>query len=110
MVPRCRTATSDLRLRPSSGRATRDGLWTARQVPDRYAVTRDFVYAHANELGRIRLGTDPRPRLRLDPGTVPEGWAHVDEPLAGVGHRQRPVAERRRRLPPVDLIPFERDL
>jgi len=30
-------------------------------------VSRDYVYAHAGELGAIRLGTGPRPRMRFDP-------------------------------------------
>jgi hypothetical protein len=86
-----------------------DGLWTARQVADHYAVTRDFVYAHANELGGIRLGAGPRPRLRFDPATLRERWAHVNELPPVARQRPRSAAKRRERLPPVDLIPFERD-
>lgn len=93
-------------VRRASGEA---GLWTARQVADRYAVTRDFVYAHANELGGIRLGAGPRPRLRFDPATVRECWAHVNELPAVARQRGRPGAKGRARLPRVDLIPFERD-
>ena len=78
-------------------------------VADHYAVTRDFVYAHANELGGIRLGTGPRPRLRFDPATVRERWAHVNETPAVTRERRRPGGNRRERLTPVDLIPFERD-
>lgn len=99
--------------RPSAltvGRARdENGLWTARQVADHYAVTRDFVYAHANELGGIRLGGGPRPRLRFDPAAVRERWAHVNEPPAVAKQRPRPASKRRERLPPVDLIPFERE-
>lgn len=90
-------------------RRSEAGLWTARQVADHYAVTREFVYAHANELGGIRLGTGPRPRLRFDPATVRDRWGHVNEPPAVARQRRRDAAKRRERLPPVDLIPFERD-
>ena len=34
-----------------------DALWTARQVADHYAVTRGFVYAHAND----SAGSDSAP-------------------------------------------------
>jgi hypothetical protein len=47
-----------------------DGLLTARQVAARFNVDRSWVYAHAQELGVIRLGDGPRPRLRFDPALV----------------------------------------
>ena len=49
--------------------ATTDGLLTAAQVAARFNVDRSWVYAHAEELGVVRLGSGPRPRLRFD-GTV----------------------------------------
>ena len=36
----------------------------------RFNVDRSWVYAHANELGVIRLGNGPRPRLRFDSAVV----------------------------------------
>ena len=46
------------------------GLLTARQVAARFNVERSWVYAHADELGVVRLGQGPRPRLRFDPAVV----------------------------------------
>jgi len=46
------------------------GLLTASQVAAAFNVTRGWVYAHADELGAIRLGDGPRPRLRFDPAMV----------------------------------------
>ena len=46
------------------------GLLTARQVAARFSVERSWVYAHADELGVIRLGHGPRPRMRFDPAVV----------------------------------------
>jgi len=46
------------------------GLLTAREVAARFKVDRSWVYAHANDLGVIRLGNGPRPRLRFDPVVV----------------------------------------
>lgn len=47
-----------------------DELLTARQVAARFNVERSWVYAHAHELGVIRIGDGPRPRLRFDPAVV----------------------------------------
>lgn len=46
------------------------GMLTARQVAARFNVERGWVYAHADELGVVRLGRGPRPRLRFDPAVV----------------------------------------
>ena len=46
------------------------GLLTATEVALAFNVTRGWVYAHADELGAIRLGDGPRPRLRFDPAIV----------------------------------------
>src|SRR4051794_26213047 len=45
-------------------------LLTAAQVARRFGVARSWVYAHADELGVVRLGDGPRPRLRFDPAVV----------------------------------------
>ena len=52
------------------GRAEPERLLTAQEVAVRFNVDRSWVYAHANELGVIRLGTGPRPRLRFDAAVV----------------------------------------
>lgn len=41
-------------------------------------VERDWVYAHARQLGAIRLGDGPRARLRFDPEVVAERLAGAD--------------------------------
>jgi hypothetical protein len=41
-------------------------LLDAAQLARRLGVSRDWVYAHANELGALVLGTGPRARLRFD--------------------------------------------
>jgi hypothetical protein len=45
---------------------------SAAQVAARWGVERAWVYAHAEQLGALRLGTGPRPRLRFDPVRVAE--------------------------------------
>ena len=45
-------------------------LLTATDVADMLAVSRSWVYDHADELGAVRLGTGPRPRLRFDADEV----------------------------------------
>lgn len=52
------------------GRGQADGLMTTREVAARFNVERGWVYAHAGELGVIRLSDGPRPRLRFDPVVV----------------------------------------
>jgi hypothetical protein len=41
-----------------------------RAVCSRFDVSVDYVYAHARELGAIRLGEGPKARLRFDLATV----------------------------------------
>jgi hypothetical protein len=45
-------------------------LLTAGQVAARFNVDRSWVYAHANELGVVRLGSGRRPLLRFAPAIV----------------------------------------
>jgi hypothetical protein len=47
-------------------------LETAAELARRFAVDRSWVYAHADELGVVRLGDGPRARLRFDPHKVGE--------------------------------------
>ena len=80
------------------GRAARwPALLTAAEVASRFNVARSWVYAHANELGAIRLGTGPRARLRFDPAIVeqvlnPQPLATA--PAAGL----LPIRDARRRV------------
>jgi hypothetical protein len=45
-------------------------LLTAEQVAGRFGVTSAWVRQHAVELGALRLGAGPRPRLRFNADTV----------------------------------------
>jgi predicted DNA-binding transcriptional regulator AlpA len=58
------TVVSERALEP---RSKPDSLLNARQVAERLGVSRDWVYEHATELGAIRIGRGPRPRLRFPP-------------------------------------------
>jgi hypothetical protein len=59
------------------------GAWIdAAEVARRHSVSRAWVYAHARELGAVRLGTGDRPRLRFDPAEVRRRLqAYVPSPL-----------------------------
>jgi hypothetical protein len=69
------------------------------------AIDRDWVYAHAGELGAVRLG-GAHGRLRFDTRVV----AHALRTRQALARRRtpRPSAGRRRRpANRVDLIPYE---
>lgn len=42
------------------------GLVGARELAEELGVSTDYVYAHATELGAIRLGAGPKARIRFD--------------------------------------------
>ncbi len=44
----------------------------AAELARRLGVEREWVYAHASELGAIRLGSGSTPRLRFDPAIAIE--------------------------------------
>jgi hypothetical protein len=60
-------------------------LLTAQEVATRFNVDRGWVYAHADELGVVRIGQGPRPRLRFDAAVVAQQL---------LGGRGREVAPR----------------
>ena len=82
----------------------RGELVDASEVARRFGVSRGWVYEHAGELGALRLGGGPRPRLRFE-------LAAVDAALrSGVGQQERGSrGSRRRRAKPatsgVELLP-----
>lgn len=47
-----------------------ESLLTATDVARRFNVDRSWVYAHARELGVVRIGEGSRPRLRFDPAVI----------------------------------------
>jgi hypothetical protein len=58
--------------KPAVGATDTSELVDAAEVARRFGVSRDCVYAHADELGAIRVGTGSRPRLRFDQAIVAE--------------------------------------
>lgn len=54
-------------------------LLDAAQLAQRLGVERDWVYAHAAQLGGVRLG-GPKGRLRFDPATVDERLDQTERP------------------------------
>ncbi len=73
---------------------------------------RDRVCAaieEADELGAIRLGAGPRPRLRFDPAVVRERWASVNAPPPVASTRRRRPATKLHVVPTDDLLEFDSD-
>jgi hypothetical protein len=67
-------------------------LVDAAELARRFGIERSWVYSHAIELGAVKLGDGPKPRLRFDPEvaarvlrTVGEGSAA--DPPARSGER-----------------------
>jgi hypothetical protein len=66
------------------------GLVDAAELARRLGVTRAWVYEHATELGAIRLGDGPSPRLRFDPAEAVAAMRPVQrEPPAPMTTRRR---------------------
>jgi hypothetical protein len=100
-------------LSRSASDARRDALWTAQRVATHYGVRVDFVYQHADELGCVRLGGGPCPRIRFDPDAVQARWARVGGamPAEMTPKRRRPPT-RRSTTPQAntqDLLEFDRE-
>ena len=74
----------------------RSGLVDAHSIAAELQVERDWVYAHARELGAVRLGDGPKARLRFDLRQVRE---RVDE-LAAKVEQPQPGRRRRPRVRP----------
>jgi hypothetical protein len=55
-------------------------LVDAAEIARIHGKTRSWVYEHAGELGAVRLGSGPRPRLAFSPARVAERLEKVDEP------------------------------
>jgi hypothetical protein len=89
-----------LRSEPPHGR-----LVDAATLADELSVDRSYVYAHADELGAVRLGGGSKPRLRFDLEAAREAMSRYaskqsqgSNASAGV-KSAAPAAPRRRRLP-----------
>ena len=78
----------------------------AAEIARRFKVDRGYVYAHADELGAIRLGSGPRSRLRFDPKRVAEVLA--PKPFTP-DPDPAPRPPRPRRIAEIDLLPVKGD-
>ncbi len=78
----------------------------AAELAELLGVERDWVYAHANALGAIRLG-GPRGRLRFDLRRVQDAWPAPTTMGArrGAGRSRK----KRSRATRAGLIPYESD-
>ncbi len=78
-------------------------LADAATVARLLGVDRDWVYAHARELGAIRLGS-PHGRLRFDLRHIEHRLAGPDAPAAPPAHRR--TSRVRAPARDVDLLPY----
>jgi hypothetical protein len=69
-------------------------LVDAAEIARIYGKTRTWVYEHAGELGAIRLGSGPRPRLAFSPRRVAASLEKVNEPPPA--SQPEPAQPRRR--------------
>ena len=77
-------------------------LINAKQVAAQLGVRPEWVYAHARELGALRLGDGPRARLRFDPALVRQALAEMDD---GGGPPPEGAQPKRRGRPPKSALP-----
>jgi hypothetical protein len=78
----------------------------ASELAQLFGVERDWVYAHANALGAIRLG-GPRGRLRFDLQRVQAAWPAPT--TTGARRRSGRSRKKRSRGTSAGLIPYESD-
>lgn len=95
-------------LRQPSPAQTAPTLIDATDVAERFGKTRDWVYDHADDLGAVRLGDGPRPRLAFDSQRVAayiDGQVARPTPPPTEIETPRPRRRRRRReqLTPADV-------
>jgi hypothetical protein len=74
--------------------ARAEPLADAAEIARLHGKTRSWVYEHAGELGAVRLGSGPRPRLAFSPARVAEWLEKVDRPTAALLPK---TSQRRRR-------------
>ena len=69
-------------------------LVDAAELARRLGIERSWVYAHAIQLGAIKLGNGRRPRLRFDPQVAIERIRAAERQEANQGRPQRPPPPR----------------
>ena len=90
-------------------------LISAAAAATRIGRSRDFVYEHADDLGAVRLGDGPRPRLAFDPRRLDEWVSARSTGGRSVGRElSAPTGNRRPRRKsdsgkPLDLLPIAAD-
>lgn len=84
----------------------RSRLLDAAELARLLAVERDWVYAHATELGAIRLG-GPQGRLRFDLRRVEAALGDASRPVARDASAERARRPRRHRTDGLELLPYE---
>lgn len=107
LAPESVDAIADAIVARLRGSGSSQKLVDAATLADLLGVSRDTVYARADEFGAIRIGSGPRPRLRFNPARIaalpseqtPPPPAPVRRPhrrrsgtdveLLPVGHRRR---------------------
>jgi hypothetical protein len=73
-------------------------LVDAVEIARLFGRTRSWVYEHAGELGAVRLGSGPRPRLGFSPARVAAHFERVSEPTPlTLPEPAQPRRARRRR-------------
>jgi hypothetical protein len=77
--------------------ARAEPLVDAAEIARLHGKTRTWVYEHAGELGVVRLGSGPRPRLAFSPVRVAERLQKVDEPTTEPLPEASPPRRRRQR-------------
>lgn len=95
---------------PAVGATDTSELVDAAEVARRFGVSRDCVYAHADELGAVRVGAGPRPRLRFDPAVVAErlggSASSAGRDAESPAEAARPRRRRPSRRPEGELLPI----
>ena len=81
------------------------GLVDAAELARRLGVTRAWVYEHATELGAIRLGSGPSPRMRFDPEEAIAAMKPAEPQLQAPTSKRTPSRPRWTPERPVPLLP-----
>jgi hypothetical protein len=71
-------------------------LVDAAEIARLHGKSRSWVYEHAGELGAVRLGSGPRPRLGFSRARVAERLERVDRPATESPPPEPPKPRRRR--------------
>lgn len=87
----------------------RSGLVDAATLADALGISRDCVYAHANQLGGCRVGDGPRGRWRFDLSHALAAWAsrrvtkpdELNIPVPSASRRRKPAKVNGRPLLPI---------